>query len=639
MNKANWFLMSASAVLITPTGYAEDQTFDTVVVTASGYQQESIDAPASVSVISRQEIEKSAYRNIGEILKSVPGLTLTGSATGQNISIRGMPSDYTLILVDGRPQASRESQPSGSAGFDQEWLPPLSEIERIEVIRGPASTLYGSEAMGGVINVITRRHSDSWRGNLRLEAIRPQDSEFGTSYKSTLSFSGPLIDNKLSLQLSASYYQKDEDDVSRGSPDKDIDSYLGKISYTPTSDHHFDLDFSEVSQTRETTLGKSAAASARNNARTDNRKKVIALTHTGQYHDVEETTYLQYEKTTNKGRDIRIRNTVLNTSWVLSADEHITTIGGNLTKARLTDNTTNALSDLNTISDNRYALFAENQWFLTDTLSLVTGLRGDKSDQFDEHFSPRVYGIWSATENWTLKAGVSTGYRAPELRQMTPEWAQESGGRRNPYYIYGNADLKPETSVTSEISTIYHQDDLAVAVTAFDNQFKDKITRTACPDSICAEADSYYYINIDKAQTRGAELSARYAFNPALSASLSYTYTRSKQRSGENQGQPLSQIPLHLAVLSAQWSVTENASLWASHAYHGKESEATGLSSNTETRAPSYHLFDLGMGYRFGQDVNLNLGVNNLFNQTFSFAEYGYVDSGREYWATLDVTF
>ncbi|SHO57549.1 TonB-dependent receptor domain-containing protein [Vibrio quintilis] len=639
MNKPNGFLLSASAALITHPAFAEDQTFDTVVVTASGYQQESIDAPASVSVISREDIEKSAFRNIGEILQSVPGLTLTGSATGKNISVRGMPSDYTLILVDGRPQASRESQPSGSAGFDQEWLPPLANIERIEVIRGPMSTLYGSEAMGGVINIITRKHGAAWRANLRLEAIVPQAGESGPGTKSTLTFSGPVIENRLSLQLSASYYHHQEDEISRGSPEKDIDSYLGRISYTPTENHQFDLDFSQVTQVRETTLGQSAAGSARSNTRTNNNKQSIALTHQGHYDSVNETTYLQYEKTTNKGRDIRIKNTVLNTSWVIPTDAHITTVGGNLTTARLTDNTTNALSDLNHISDNRYALFAEDEWFLSDTLSLVTGLRGDKSDQFDEHFSPRIYGIWSAAENWTLKGGVSTGYRAPELRQMTPEWAQESGGGRNTYYVYGNADLTPETSVTSEISAIYHPDNLQVTVTAFDNQFKDKITRASCPETLCSEADSYYYVNIDKAQTRGAEVSARYTFSDALSASLSYSYTRSEQKSGENSGQPLSQIPLHLAVLSTRWSVSDNTQLWTRYAYHGKESEATGLSSNRETQAPSYQLFDIGVGHHFGEAVSVSVGVNNLFNQTFTFSEYGFVDSGREFWAALDLTF
>ena len=122
-----------------------------VSVTAGGYIEQVDDAPASISVIDREQIEARFYQDTTDALRDVPGVIVTGGGSGDrgtDIVIRGMPSSYTLIMVDGKPVSTRESRPNGSAGFEQSWLPPLQSIERIEVVRGPMSTLYGSDAMG-----------------------------------------------------------------------------------------------------------------------------------------------------------------------------------------------------------------------------------------------------------------------------------------------------------------------------------------------------------------------------------------------------------------------------------------------------------------------------------------------------------
>jgi outer membrane receptor for ferrienterochelin and colicins len=136
----------ASAISSLACGAAvaqETPQLNDIVVTASGFEQQISSAPASISVISREELERGYYQNVTDALRDVPGVVVTGGGRGDNgndISIRGMPSQYTLILVDGRPINSRESRPNGDAGFEQDWLPPLQAIERIEVVRGPMST-------------------------------------------------------------------------------------------------------------------------------------------------------------------------------------------------------------------------------------------------------------------------------------------------------------------------------------------------------------------------------------------------------------------------------------------------------------------------------------------------------------------
>ncbi|ELJ3890874.1 TPA_asm: TonB-dependent receptor plug domain-containing protein [Salmonella enterica subsp. enterica serovar Java] len=139
---------------------------ESMVVTASGYEQKITDAAASVSVISRQELERKNYTDLGQALRGIEGVDVqssTGKTGGLDISIRGMSSNYTLILIDGiRQNVSGDVTPNGFGTMNTSFMPPLSAIDHIEVIRGPMSTLYGSDAIGGVVNIITRKTPSHW---------------------------------------------------------------------------------------------------------------------------------------------------------------------------------------------------------------------------------------------------------------------------------------------------------------------------------------------------------------------------------------------------------------------------------------------------------------------------------------------
>src|SRR5690554_7062559 len=160
------------------------------VVTAAGFEQKVTDAPASISVISQEDLQRHRYSNLAQALDGVEGVDIrqgTGKTGGLNISLRGMPSEYTLILIDGRRQnPGGDVTPNGFGDTNTSFMPPMSAIERIEVIRGPMSTLYGSDAIGGVVNIITKKVSNEWGATASIDHVFQEDSDYGESSRINL---------------------------------------------------------------------------------------------------------------------------------------------------------------------------------------------------------------------------------------------------------------------------------------------------------------------------------------------------------------------------------------------------------------------------------------------------------------------
>src|SRR5690606_22783245 len=186
--------------------------FDAVVVTAAGFEQKITDAPASITVITREDLAQRPYMTLLDSVRDVEGVDIgePRDKTGQGtISMRGMGSDYTLILVDGKRQNNHgDIYPNNFGGNQFNHIPPLDAIERIEVIRGPASTLYGADAMGGVINIITKKVTDSWQGSISHSRTIETKDEFGNDITTDFNVMGPLIPGKLGLSLRGSFYNR-----------------------------------------------------------------------------------------------------------------------------------------------------------------------------------------------------------------------------------------------------------------------------------------------------------------------------------------------------------------------------------------------------------------------------------------------
>jgi len=156
-------LSLAVPMLLAHVAHANDVELEAVkVVSAAGYEQKITDAPASISVITKEELQKRSYTNLLDAVRETEGVDIgeTRDKTGQgSVSIRGMGGDYTLLLIDGKRQNNvGDLYPNNFGGNQQNHIPPLEMIERIEVIRGPMATLYGADAIGGVVHIITKKN-------------------------------------------------------------------------------------------------------------------------------------------------------------------------------------------------------------------------------------------------------------------------------------------------------------------------------------------------------------------------------------------------------------------------------------------------------------------------------------------------
>ncbi|WP_122770347.1 TonB-dependent receptor domain-containing protein [Pseudomonas viridiflava] len=617
-------------------------SLDDVVVTAAGFEQNLEDAPASMTVITGDELRKRSFRDLTDAVRDVEGVTVNGGANETDISIRGMPADYTLILVDGKRQSARESRVNGNSGYEQSFIPPAEAIERIEVVRGPMSSLYGSDAIGGVINIITRKVTPEWGGSITYDYSARQHSDQGNARQTQFFLGGPLKTDLLGLQVWGRYLDRQADDdieQTNGFSKADHRDMTARLSITPTVDHDTLL---EAGATRlKNGDGLSANWATREQ---ENNRDHWSISHQGRWGWATSDVSLAHEKSSREGkastaqtdvlgRKPTVENTVLDAKLVMPTERNITTTGLQWNDTTVTD-WNQGLGDRKDyeFSVVQKALFAENEWSVTDTFALTTGLRMDHHEEYGVHFSPRIYGVWRATDDWTFKGGVARGFKAPEVRAVVPGYSYL---RRNTFVMFGNPDLKPETSTNYELSALWsNRNDLSAGATVFYNGFQDKLSTVTTTERwngfIVMDR-----VNVDKAVIKGIELNGRWDITPDVALKGNFTYTDSEQKSGANAGAPLALTPERKANLRAEWNVNDRTQLWTATNYYGKE---YGNTVNDEP-SPAYTTADLGGSYELTKNVSFNAALYNITDKRLDDETYGTVNYGRTLWASTTVRF
>ncbi|MFS0711495.1 TonB-dependent receptor domain-containing protein [Brevundimonas phoenicis] len=653
-----------------------------VVVTASGFEQKIEQAPASISVLSREELKETRYQSLAEVLATVEGVDVgaaAGKTGGLNISIRGMPSDYTLVLVDGRRQnPAGNITPNGFGETSTSFIPPMSAIDRIEVVRGPVSTLYGSDAMGGVVNIITRKVGTEWSGSFSADGTFQSDDQFGNIYGANAYAQGPLVKDLLGLALRGRYsqreassltYEKDDGGaviISQRGPspvENELWSVGGRLNFTPHADHdfYFDVDLQRQWYDNSTAqLGTLGVRGYGPDQEFNQDEYVLAHNWRLSFGELQSTLSHSTRETLGRilpddvpgtdrkagqARTLEAINTIFDTKLFSQWRNHTFTVGGQYWDAEMVDGVAPA-----PYTHEQWALFAEDEWRFTDALALTLGVRYDDHNVFGDHISPRAYLVWNATENWTLKGGVSQGFKTPRLDQIAPGITGFTAQGTRP--TIGTPTLKPETSTSTEFAVFYdNRDNFRANAVVFRNEFSDKITsgpgllnctfapiidngppvvrdetqnnRPGCVDyGYWPDLDLFgQAINVDEAVTQGLEAAFHWSINDAWALNGNYTYTDSEQKSGPEAGQPLYNTPEHMVNGVLRWRATDRLSLWARGEYRSDRyrdpDTATSTAKATWGDYRSYSVFHLGGSYRATERVAFNATIYNLFDKDF----------------------
>ncbi|WP_439136231.1 TonB-dependent receptor domain-containing protein [Pseudomaricurvus sp.] len=746
-----------------------------IVVSATGFEQKIPDAPASISVISQDDLLSRPHANLVEILKYQEGIDI-GTArdkTGQaQVSMRGLSGDYTLLLIDGKRQNNHgDIYPNNFGGNAFGHMPPPESIERIEVIRGPASTLYGADAMGGVVNVITKKTADSWHGAINLGGTVQENSDFGDSYQGNFSVSGPLIENVLSLGLRGSYYESNASSpqfepavdpngdvhirtTGFGGGGRTVDSSTEEYGFTLTyilderQSLRFDYDTSEQVYDNTPVVDPASGEISYPLGTKDNIEALWersrsgyaadqtftrdwwSITHEGDWEFGSSYVALSYVDTANEGRTLpltvderlelqemqngsgayagmseadrkalaadtflpRPERTLKSSQYTLDANlnipleafgNHVLVIGGQIIDGELEDGVFGTEQDQpGGVQDQKmYSLFVEDSWTPTDPLTITAGVRYDEHDVFGSQVSPRLYGVYSLSDSWTLKGGVSTGYKTPKTTDLYDGITGFGGQGTIPFY--GNPDLEPETSINSEIALYWNSlNGHNFNVTYFNTKFEDKISSQPCDSAADCGIEGAYAdaglstygsrsskkVNIDEVDIQGVELAGRYLITDNWTLQANYTWTDSEQQSGAEEGQPLTNTAEHMANISIDWQALDSLSLSLQAELRSDRYRDWDTTQDKARYFKNYEILNLGIRYDITENLSLFGRVNNLLDEDFTTYttefndlngdgvytmatgrgavsevvftdDYNVKDAGRNYWLTLQMTF
>ncbi|MBD9468654.1 TonB-dependent receptor [Pseudoxanthomonas sp. PXM01] len=716
---------------VAPNGAADATDFDTVVVTAAGFEQKITDAPASISVITREDLAQRPYMTLLDAVRDIEGVDVgeTRDKTGQGtISMRGMGSDYTLILVNGKRQNNHgDIYPNNFGGNQFNHIPPLDAIERIEVIRGPASTLYGADAMGGVINIITKRSLDSWHGSASV-ARTFEASEFGDDTTFDFFVTGPLVAGKLDLSARGSWYDRKASNptyetltdpsgrehprpLGFGGGGKTVDNTnkAGGISltWTPTDAQTVTLDYDTSRQEYDNAIktndsgGQEYPVGTVDNInsiwRTANVNGVTrvapqvgynptqeftrdawSLTHEGKWGFGNSFVSLSHVATNNDGRTLpftvaernhlqqmwdgtgpyaglttaqrrdiaaqtflpRPKRTLESAQYTLDAKldipyelagDHTAVIGAQVIRGELTDGVFGMESGTPSAvqKHDMYSLFAEDTWYVIKPLAITAGLRYDDHKVFGNEVSPRLYGVYTINEQWTVKGGVSTGFKTPKTTQLYDGVTGFGGQGVSP--MFGNPDLQPETSTSNELAVYWqHPAGHGFNATLFHNTFDDKIASQPCGPGTTLEcsstgdyadlgyATSSKTVNIDEVVIKGAELAGRWKISSAFGFRANYTFTDSEQKSGSEAGLPLGNSARHMANATLDWQAAERFNVFLSVEARSKRYRGLHAITREQLYYKDYEVLHLGASFKATDWLTINARINNLLDRDFT---------------------
>lgn len=632
-------LLAGTTVVWGGTAFAAEDlqefALEDMVVTASRVPTQKVDTPADISVITKEEIADQNYASASDALRAIPGVTVLGSGAkgssmGQDkILLNG--DERVLVLVDGRRMNLGSS---GNSSAD--WLPPVNAIERIEVLKGGGSALYGTDAVGGVINVIMKKGSDignhvtvkaaggSWNAEqYAISASGSNDSGLGLIVSATKERRGEYkfknANGKSQLLKNSGY---------------DDTGVIVKLDQKVGEDNRIGVNFEHINAEGGSPFGYSGFGNTDSHKRISNN---VALRYDWN-ESSDERGYVQVYKNYQHAHfrsPVASRQSNFTDSTIgLEAQQNF--------KFSDTDELTVGLEYYKTTVDNtalytgerdvnNKAIFAENRWEFAPSWQLNTGLRYDHHSKYGSEVTPKVALNKKFDENSNVYLSWGRVFNAPTTDDLF--WHQVDSSQWGTFYTYGDPNLKPEKGY---VWTFGGNTKLNEKTSLSANVFYSKITDaidwdyTSVPNYTLA-------VNVNKEKRRGLELSLNHDFDDNLSAYASYTYVQVKQDKGKGFTKDLTTKPniyrAGLKYKNADWLFTLNANA------------VTGQSEKNFVDS-SYFTLDLGAQYKINDNAKLFINGYNLTNARY--AEFGglykngeakYPMAGRSFIIGAEYTF
>ncbi|WKN43025.1 TonB-dependent receptor [Tunicatimonas pelagia] len=663
---------------------------DEVIVTATRTARAIDEVPVPAQVITGEQIERIGALRLNEVLQEQTGLQMI-SDHGAGLQMQGLDSDYILILIDGEPVIGR------TAGTVDLTRLTVNNIERIEIIRGPSSSLYGSEAMAGVVNIITSGNEPGWNGSLgsQFRSFGTWDTQAEAGYRNdrlsvrmfanrlrsdgydlneetvsqtvspyeALTF-GPKvsyrINDRLNLRISSRFYQESNEDE-------------GDVDVAPGSDIMLERIDSKNVLTDWNVLPILEYQPS------DRHKMQIRHYITGYATETDETYQRDGQTFNYTTFDQFFQRSEAQYDWYVS-DQHIITGGGGHLTERVE---ATRYDDVNRFYST-YG-FAQYQWQPTARWNVVAGGRYDIHSDYADRFSPKLAVGYEALDWLSLQASFGGGYKAPDFRQLLLNFTNARVG----YSVLGSRIVEEEFAefeqrgeikqvlidpatveeIQAESSLAYNlgvrlkrSDQLRWQVNLFRNDIRNLID--TAPIAIKTNDQNIVsYFNFDEVLTQGVETQVDYEPYPSWAFSISYQYldTRDKEayrrvengevfrRNADNRTVQVTTADYGGLINRSRHS--GNAKLFYTNSrhnfdislrgiYRGRwgvgDFDGSGVLDADSEYADGYWLVNLAARKHFGDWLTLEAGANNLTDQTNPFEP---ALAGRTFFAGLQVNF
>jgi len=578
-----------------------------IVVTGTRSETPIAATPVATEVVDRERIEQSGARTVAEALALRPGIWIERGVGGAAATMQGLGPEYVLVLVDGQRQIGRVG---GAIDLDRLGV---ADVERIEVVRGPSSALYGADALGGVIQVITRPPADrvTAEGRARL------DGRLGTEISGALGGGRAGWSGRVDGEWRrGDAIDRDPSDVATTIAAHDDARAAARGAWRPGESVRVDAgadylrrDLRGIDQTgtgavldrRNLTEVAQAHVTAR---RADERTIVEARIGVSAFRD-------QYASDQRGGSELdrydetreRLVEAAAQGERAIAAHRITAGVEG-LHEALDSDRLSEPGARV------RAAAYLQDAWRPGDDARVLVlpAVRVDRDSQFGTHPTPRLATRWDATDRIVVRAAAGGGYRAPSFKELLLRFENPGAG----YVVEGNPALAPETSWSAQFGGEWRPiDALWLAVDAFDNELRDLIAAVTLDDGSGGGPIRFGYDNIGRASTRGGELRGAVTRGRAA-LELGYAFTRARDR---DAGRALEGVPAHRASAALRWRDRDEAldafveaALTGPRPYYLGDDpmDATWTDPRVEIRAR--------IARRFGDHLAFSLGVENLLD-------------------------